>query len=74
MLTLGAAYSEESVIRSISNPPSQSKYVVVAGTFSGVAGVTCEAVCAFDTSVGKWVDLGSGVRGEVAAVDYAKVW
>lgn len=60
-------------MRSISNPPSESKYVVVAGTLSGAAGVTCEAVCAFDTSVGKWVGLGGGIKGEVAAVDYARV-
>ncbi|KAF8320722.1 hypothetical protein DL93DRAFT_2215739 [Clavulina sp. PMI_390] len=61
-------------VRSITNPPqkSQSHYVIVAGTFAGAGSVSCQAVCAWDTSASKWVGLGNGIQGEVASVDYAE--
>ena len=59
------------MIRSISSPPTKSQYVIVAGTFSEASFTTCTAICAYDTSVSKWTQLGSGISGEVAVVDYA---
>lgn len=59
------------VVRSISSPPTKTQYVIVAGTFTEASFTACTAICAYDTSVSKWTQLGSGIQGEVAVVDYA---
>lgn len=60
-------------MRSITSPPTKTQYVVVGGAFSEAGPATCNAICVYDTVAQKWNQLGDGIQGEVAVVDYAQV-
>lgn len=59
------------MVRSITQSPSQTNTLIVAGSFAQVGNTPCRAVCAYDTQAGTWGALGNGVQGEAAAVAYA---
>ncbi|KAJ3547650.1 hypothetical protein NM688_g5377 [Phlebia brevispora] len=59
------------VVRSITSSPSQDNTLIVAGSFAQAGSVTCRAVCAYNIPGKSWSALGSGIQGEVSAVDYA---
>ncbi|KAF8325204.1 cortical protein marker for cell polarity-domain-containing protein [Cantharellus anzutake] len=59
-------------VRSITLRPTDSNTVIVAGTFTGAGSTTCDAICAWDVIHQQWNTLGSGIHGQVAAVDYSE--
>ncbi|KDQ21696.1 hypothetical protein BOTBODRAFT_99589 [Botryobasidium botryosum FD-172 SS1] len=59
------------VIRSLSMAPAIANTLLVAGSFTGAGSLPCVAICAWNIPTRQWSSLGSGVRGEVASVDYA---
>lgn len=61
------------VVRSLTQSPSQSNTLIVAGSFAQVGSTPCRAVCSYDTQAKTWSALGNGIQGEVAAVAYAGV-
>lgn len=61
------------VVRSITQSPSQSDTLIVAGSFAQVGDTPCRAVCSYNTDTKSWTALGNGVQGETAAVAYAGV-
>jgi len=61
------------VVRSLTSAPSVPDTFIVGGTFTTAGALPCEAVCSWNSADKQWRALGTGVRGEVAAVDYAGV-
>ncbi|GJE94888.1 Polarized growth protein rax2 [Phanerochaete sordida] len=59
------------VVRSITQSPSQTNKLLVAGSFAQVGQTPCRALCAYDMDAKTWSALGNGVQGEAAAVAYA---
>ena len=68
-----SASSGDVVVRSITESPSQSNILVVAGSFAQVGNTVCRAVCSYNTQSKSFTPLGNGVQGETAAVAYAGV-
>ncbi|KAG8932932.1 hypothetical protein FRC01_011649 [Tulasnella sp. 417] len=58
-------------VRSVSTSTSVPNAIIVAGSFASAGSLSCEAICSWDDSGKQWQPLGNGVRGQVAAVDYA---
>lgn len=61
------------VVRSITKSSSQTKMIIVAGSFAKAGALRCQSICTFDTESKQWNALGSGIQGEVASVAYAGV-
>lgn len=61
------------IVRSITKSNSRPNTIVVAGSFLQAGELRCEAICSLDTTLKQWNVLGSGIRGEVAAVTFAGV-
>ncbi|KAL0956070.1 hypothetical protein HGRIS_002239 [Hohenbuehelia grisea] len=59
------------LVRSISQTEAKANTVFVAGSFASAGSLPCQAICSYDTQARQWNTLGSGIRGEVAAVAYA---
>lgn len=45
--------------------------VIVAGSFDAAGQLPCENICAFNSSSLQWTPLGSGLEGNVTALDFA---
>jgi hypothetical protein len=60
-------------VLSLTTSDSKSGSIIVAGAFGGAGSLTCNAICAFDTSSKQWSAFGSGIAGQVAVVTYAGV-
>ncbi|KAF9007961.1 cortical protein marker for cell polarity-domain-containing protein [Cyathus striatus] len=58
------------VVRSLSTPSSRSDTIIVAGSFAQAGTLPCQSICSFDKSTRQWNSLGSGIRGQIASVDY----
>lgn len=59
------------VVRSISKSTSRPNTIIVAGSFSRAGSLPCAAICSYDLTSQQWTSLGTGLRGEIAAVSYA---
>jgi hypothetical protein len=60
-------------VLSLTSSAAKANTVVVAGVFGGAGALTCNAICAFDTSSKQWSAFGTGVGGQIATVTYAGV-
>lgn len=57
-------------VTAISHRPSSTN-LIVAGTFNTASGLPCLSVCQWDTKALRWSNLGNGVEGQIAALDFA---
>lgn len=48
-----------------------STTMIVTGTFTNAGGLPCKSVCEWDSKLTRWINLGNGVDGQVAAIDFA---
>lgn len=65
------AASGTPIVRSISNSAYKPNAVIIAGSFSQVGTVTCQAICLLDTQLNQWSVLGGGIQGDISSVSYA---
>ncbi|KIY50189.1 hypothetical protein FISHEDRAFT_64862 [Fistulina hepatica ATCC 64428] len=66
-----AASGSSVIVRSITKTSAVANSIFIAGTFSQLGSLSCEAICLLDTSSNQWTALGGGIQGEIATVDYA---
>lgn len=60
-------------VKAIAHRPD-SNTIVVAGTFTnagGAASLPCLNVCQWDSNMRRWMSVGNGVDGQIAAIDFA---
>jgi hypothetical protein len=69
----GPSGGNTAIVRSITQSPSQTNTLIVAGNFVQAGNTVCRAVCSYDTQARSWSALGSGIQGDAAAVAYAGV-
>ncbi|PWN37872.1 uncharacterized protein FA14DRAFT_187922 [Meira miltonrushii] len=57
-------------VRAIGHRPG-STTMIVAGTFTNAGGLPCANVCQWDSKMLRWISIGNGVDGNIAALDFA---
>lgn len=57
-------------VRAIGHRPG-STTMIVAGTFTNAGGLPCANVCQWDSKMSRWISVGNGVDGNIAALDFA---
>ncbi|UZJ54620.1 hypothetical protein CBS101457_003940 [Exobasidium rhododendri] len=67
---LSAASGTVLSVTAISHRPD-SNSIIVAGTFTTAGGLPCQSVCQWDSKLTRWINLGNGIDGQVAAIDFA---
>ncbi|KAI0793263.1 cortical protein marker for cell polarity-domain-containing protein [Abortiporus biennis] len=68
---LQSGSSTDVVVRSVTNSPSQSNTIIVAGFFAQAGSTPCRSICAYGTQTKQWNALGDGIQGDVHSVAYA---
>lgn len=68
--SLSATGGTNLTVTAIGHRPDSTN-IIVAGSFSQVGMLPCQNVCLWDTQAQRWQPLGSGVQGQVAALDFA---
>ena len=53
--------------------PGFDSTIIVAGSFGEAGSLTCQSICAWDTTTRQWSSFGGGLQGVVGAVDFAGV-
>lgn len=57
-------------VRAIGHRPG-STTMIIAGTFTNAGGLPCANVCQWDSKMSRWISVGNGVDGNIAALDFA---
>lgn len=60
------------IIHAIRNRKDTSA-IIVAGAFTSAGSLSCPGICLWDQQSAQWTALGSGLPGEVRAIDFAGV-